>query len=447
MPGGGTGSRPFPRQFWLLAAGTLVYLVGIDMAYPFQAIYFSRDLGLSTTAVGIILGLTLLATLPLQVVGGALCDRLGRRPLLIVSICGSMTLFLGLGLTSNVALIVVLVTVEAGLGWAQYATASNAMVADLTPVEQRAEAFSIVRVALNTGMTLGPLVGGLLIARDPSFRLNFLGGCLVCGVFLAMVVFLFRETRPPATAATPIGATFRGYGHVLRDRRMLAFCLVALFPLFGFGQIWVTLPIMLGDLHDVPVPLWSFTLVVYGACTALLQYPVVRLLCRFDHMLLLAFASTCVGIGMGAAAFVPWPLTIACIVTVSLGIVILLPIAATVVSRLAPVELRGRYMGAWTLVYIGGYSLGPLLGGWALEALGGRGAFALIAAAGLTGAALFTLQRGRLPSGAGAGRGEPAEAVAAELAGAAPAGPVTQIPPLCEHESGSAPRTTRRPTP
>ncbi len=47
----------------------------------------------------------------------------------------------------------------------------------------------------------------------------------------------------------------------------------------------------------------------------------------------------------------------------------------------------------WTLVYIGGYALGPLLGGWAMDALGDRGAFAVVAAAGLLGALLFPLLR------------------------------------------------------
>ena len=65
------------------------------------------------------------------------------------------------------------------------------------------------------------------------------------------------------------------------------------------------------------------------------------------------------------------------------------------VSHLAPAALRGRYMGSWTLVYMGGYALGPLLGGWALDALGGRGAFAVVAAAGLLGALLFPLLRTR----------------------------------------------------
>ena len=97
--------RSLPRQFWLLAAGTLVYLIGVEMAYPFEAIYMNRNLGVSMTTVGLILGITLLATLPMQVIDGALCDRVGRRPVLIVAIHGSMTLCIGLGLTRDLWLV------------------------------------------------------------------------------------------------------------------------------------------------------------------------------------------------------------------------------------------------------------------------------------------------------------------------------------------------------
>jgi MFS family permease len=387
--------RTMPRQFWLLAAGTLVYLIGVEMAYPFETIYLNGTLGISMTRLGLILGVTLFATLPVQVVGGALCDKVGRRPVLIVAILGSMTLYIGLGLTRNLGLVIALIAFESAFGWAQYITASNAMIADLTPLSRRAEAFSVSRVALNLGVTIGPLIAAPLIIIDPSFRLTFLGAGAVCGVFLVMVVFLFKETRPATTHSVSIAVVFGGYGAVLRDRRMIVFCLVALLPLYGFGQIWVTMPIMLGDLYGVSAQQWGLAMVAYGAATAVLQYPVVRIVGRLDHMLLMALASLCIGIGLGGSALSPWPWTLAWIALVSLGIVLFIPFSSTIVSHLAPAEFRGRYMGFWTLVYMGGYALGPLLGGWALDALDGRGAFLAIAAAGVLGAALFPLLRAR----------------------------------------------------
>ncbi len=395
-----------------------MYLIGVEMCFPFETIYLDRELHVSMTDIGLILGIALLATLPMEVVGGALCDRWGRRPLLIVGICGGMTLYIGLGLTRQLWLVVVLFFVEAAFGWAQFVTASNAMVADLAPMERRADAYSIFRVALNTGITVGPLFAAPLISLDPTFHTTFLVGGGIVGIFLLMVVAVFRETRPATVPVTSIAATFTGYGRVLRDRRMLAFCLVALLPLFAFGQIWVTLPIMLGDLHGVTAQLWSVALVVYGAATAILQYPVVRGLRRVDQLRLMAVASACMGIGLGVAAFVAWPATLACVLVISVGVVLFAPISSTIVSTLAPPELRGRYMGAWTLVWMGGYALGPLIGGWLLDALGGRAAFAVNMAACLVGAALFVaLQRAFAAAGAAERHGglAPEEALAAEL--------------------------------
>lgn len=415
-----TDLHSLPRQFWLLAAGTFVYLIGVEMVYPFESIYLNRELGVSMTTVGLILGVSLIATLPMQAVGGALCDRFGRRPVLIVAIVGSMTLYVGLGLTRQLWLIVALIVVEAAFGWAQYITASNAMIADITPPARRAEAFSVSRVALNAGITVGPLLAAPLITLDPTFRLTFISAGVICGGFLVMVVFLFKETRPATVDVVSIPASFRGYGEVLRDRRMLVFCLVASLPLYGFGQVWVTTPIMLGDLHGVSAQMWSLCLVVYGASTAILQYPVIRRLGRYDHMLLLALSSAAIGLGMGAAAFAPWPWTLACVVTISFGIVLLIPIAATVVSSLAPVALRGRYMGVWTFAYMGGYALGPLLGGWALDALGGRGSFLTIAGSGLLGAALFAALRRRVGRSGPTAADDAASALGARLRGERP---------------------------
>jgi MFS family permease len=407
--------KTLPRQFWVLAAGIFVFLVGVEMTYPYETLYLNGELGVSMTTLGIILGVTLLATLPMQVAGGALCDKVGRRPVLIVAILGSMTLYVGLGLTRDLALIVALIAFEAAFGWAQFITASNAMIADVTTMEQRTEAYSVSRVALNAGITVGPLLALPLLAADPSYRLNFFASGIVCAVFLLIVVLRLRETRPETVEAVSLTAAFRGYGAVLRDRHMLRFCLIALLPLYAFGQIWATMPVMLADLHSVTPQRWSAAMIAYGISVVVLQYPVIRALRDADHMLLLSLSCVAVGAGVGVAAFAPWPATLACIVSIAFGIVLLLPIASTVASRLAPAGLRGRYMGMWTMVYMGGYALGPLLGGWALDALGGRAAFAAVAAACFTGAALFPLLRqgvrgrveeARLPEAADAPGGE-----------------------------------------
>jgi MFS family permease len=137
-------------------------------------------------------------------------------------------------------------------------------------------------------------------------------------------------------------------------------------------------------------------LALYALTGTVLQYPVVRLVHRRDSMLLMACASVLIGVGLGGAVLVPfgWA-TRGLFMAVAVGVMLFIPISTTVVSRLAPADLRGRYMGAWTLVWLAGYALGPLFGGMALDTLGPREAYLLVALTGLGGAALFILLRAR----------------------------------------------------
>jgi MFS family permease len=130
---------------------------------------------------------------------------------------------------------------------------------------------------------------------------------------------------------------------------------------------------------------------------ALLGYPVMRAVRHVDPMLLLSISSVFVAVGLGGTAIAQpgWQLY-ALVCVLSLGEVLLGPVAASIVSDLAPEAIRGRYNGAWTIVWNGGASLGPAFGGWSMQTLGGRQTFAIVFFVGLTGAALFLLLRGRV---------------------------------------------------
>ena len=92
----------FPRSYWLLMGGTVPYLIGYECGYPFESIYLNEQLGVSLTAIGLIYGLSQLAGLPMQIVGGAAADRFGRRGVLIVGISATIVLFEGLAMARSV---------------------------------------------------------------------------------------------------------------------------------------------------------------------------------------------------------------------------------------------------------------------------------------------------------------------------------------------------------
>ena len=60
-------------------------------------------------------------------------------------------------------------------------------------------------------------------------------------------------------------------------------------------------------------------MIVYGVSMVVLQYPVIRILGRRDHMLLMTLSCLALGAGVGSAPFLPWPATLLSIVLISLG--------------------------------------------------------------------------------------------------------------------------------
>jgi MFS family permease len=414
--------RVFPRQFWLLAGGFVVLLTGIDMCFPFETTYLHDRLGISMTAVGLLLGVPLLAALPFYVLDGIITDRYGRKPGMIAGICFVAVLYTTLAFSGAMWQIAVAISLEAAFGWALFVTGSNTMIADLVPFARRAEAYSITRVALHIGMIIGPLLAAVVLVRDPTYRSLFLTGAAICIVYVLIVVFVFRETRPQeARAESSVGETVRGYGHVLGDRRFLAFCAIAFLPLFAFGQIWTILPVMLRNAQGMPAETWGLVVAFYAVSVTIFQYPVIRRLRKADHIVLMGAASLLIGVGLGGAVLVPWGvLTFVCVFVLGQGVVLLIPISSTVSAELAPIALRGRYMGTWTLVQMAGYALGPTFGGLAMDRLGERGAALVVIACGALGAVLYAAlaRRFRIADAAE----EAAERYAAETAPAGPPG-------------------------
>ena len=273
------------------------------------------------------------------------------------------------------------------------------MIADLLPQKQRAEGFSITRVSMNLGVVLGPARPVSRSGWGVSFRQLFLsaaGGCVIIARDRRRVGRV--KSRPASAVETGRStdvAGRTGYRIVLADRRFLIFCAVAVPPGLLHRQLRLDL---LGVHHrrtsTCPYGTWGWLLAMNALIVAAVQYPLVRVLKWRNRMMLLAVSSALLGVGIGGSAFAGALSTLVVLVMVmSLGEVLLSPVASAEVSDFAPEAVRGRYMGVWTVVWSGGAALGPAFGGWAMDAIGARkpsscscwsasparGAFALLA--------------------------------------------------------------------
>ncbi len=387
--------RSHPAQFWVLTLGIFIYVAAAALAFPFEAIYLSENLGVSMTMIGVVFGLVPLAVMPVQFWGGHLTDRLGRRIVILLSVFIGVIWFIGFAFVTELWQVAALVALESALGWPLFQTASNAMIADLLPPEKRQEGFGITRVAMNLGVVLGPALAGMAFGRGATFRQLFLAAALGCGLMVVMMAIWIRESRPPSALrpARHTDAKGRsGYRLVLHDRVFIIFCLVAVIPVFCIGNFGSIYAVYVTGYLGVPKAEWGYLLALNAGVVALVQYPLVRALRRRNRMILLAISSGLLALGIGGSAFAGplWSLVLL-IVVLSVGETLLSPVASAEVSDLAPEAVRGRYMGVWTVVWNGGAALGPAFGGWAMDTYGGREAFAMLLVIGLVGAGCFLL--------------------------------------------------------
>ena len=422
-------ARVFPRQFWLLVVGTFFYLLVTSLAFPFTAILLKDRLGVSMGVVGAIMGGTALAGLPLQLVAGSVSDRLGRRVVMILCAAGSTVMYGGLAFVHGLWPACALVFCDRAIGWPMFLTASNTMVADLVRPRLRPEGYSMVRLMIGAGEVVGPLIAAaLLAARCPLPVLFVLAGA-GCLVFLVFTLVALKETKPARPArgreagvtevqalgysvATPVPTSRRrrpkaagsdgGYRRVLADRRFLAFCAISLLPLFIFGQMYASFPVLVTGTLQVRQSTWGLLMSFMAVVVVLTQYPAIRLVKRLDPMVQVALASALFGLGLGLTAFVPVALLLVTMATLALGQALFGPVTSAIVADMADLEVRGRYMGVWTLIWsTGQQAVGPLLGGVLFDRLGPHGSYGLIVATGLAGACLYPwLRTSRRPAAA-----------------------------------------------
>jgi len=140
---------------------------------------------------------------------GALSDRFGRRPVVLLSNLGLGLDYLVMALAPNVVWLIIGRTIS-GIASSSFSTA-GAYIADVTPVEERAAAYGKIGMVFGLGFVFGPALGGWLGSFDP--RLPFWGAAALSLLNAGYGFFVLPESLPPQSRmafgwrrANPVGS-------------------------------------------------------------------------------------------------------------------------------------------------------------------------------------------------------------------------------------------------
>src|SRR5262249_4658721 len=147
------------RRLLVIVLTLVVNLIGFGIMIPLLPLY-TKSFGASEQVIGLVIATFSLCQLVASPALGALSDRWGRRPVLVLSLIGTVVSFVMLALSRSIPMLFAARLVD-GLSGGNISTA-RAYIADITTEDERAKAYGLIGAAFGVGFVLGPALGGAL---------------------------------------------------------------------------------------------------------------------------------------------------------------------------------------------------------------------------------------------------------------------------------------------
>jgi MFS family permease len=340
--------------------------MAISMSLPFMALYLFEKRGLSMAMVGVIILISGIGSGVSSLFGGSIADRLGRRPLLIITFALSLLMFAGMAILIGygapvLAIIVAYTLVRSAL--AMQRPAIQAIVIDLAPRERLAETYGLLRIGGNLGFAIGPAIGGFLAAFLSYAWIFGLAG-LIVGMALIVIILYFKESFNQGLEKVNISSVFS----VAKNRSLLVFTAFSLLVFLVMGQLSSTLSVYTVSYAGFSTSQYGFLLTLNGAIIVLFQYPFSQIMGRFALYKPIVLGAFLYGIGYLILVWVgDYRLALFSMFIITSGEITFAPTSSAVVGAMAEENWRGRYMAFFGLSETLGWSLGPLIGGFLLD--------------------------------------------------------------------------------
>jgi len=360
----------YDRQVWMLFAGTIINTIGGTMVMPFMSIYMYTQMNVSMTMVGLAFFIGTVLGAVASYIGGSVCDRYGRKKVFIAGLTMQVVslLLISMAIDAKASywpLVAVLAIGQIIDGL--YRPVPDIMIADLVEPGRRIGAYGLIRVGGNIGAVIGPVLGGALALVAMSYSSMFYIAALTTFIFLLVVIFKLRDTKPTETCST---VRLREIGKIAADRPFLLFCLLIMLLLIPYSQMYVLMSVYSSAYLGMNTLEVGGIFAVSGIMVALFQFPITMVIGRYRMTSMLALAALVFAVGFGLVAVASTlAMMYICMIIITIAEMIWVPSDSTLRANLAPKDRRGQYFGFASLVSAMGFAIGPLFGGLLKDSL------------------------------------------------------------------------------
>ncbi|GAQ12697.1 multidrug resistance protein [Myroides odoratimimus] len=365
------------------------------MVLPFLGVYMTKELHFSQEQTGYVLACFGVGSIIGTTVGGWVTDKIGNYKVQYLSLIGSIPVFIMLPHFTSVVSLALMMLLQSAVS-EMFRPANSVAITMYAKPENITRAFSLNRMAVNLGFSIGPAMGGILAAI--SYALLFYVNATAA--FLAAVVFIYffrnRKTnkellleQEDITELTEIEDVSNKSPY--KDKMFLIYSVFCTLYSIAFLQLLSTLPIFYEKAVGLDEVEIGLILGYSGLLIFLTEMLLVHVAEKFFTIRQTIFYGVMISaLGYGMLAFdhsyisIYISMTILCV-----SEMLAMPFTSTVTAMRAGSKNKGAYMGVNGLTFAIGFIISPILGTKVASTLGydvlwlGTAALVIIAALGL----------------------------------------------------------------
>lgn len=354
-----------PLQYLAIFLTVFIDILGFGIVIPVLPLY-AEHFGATAVQIGWLVGIFSLAQFFFAPVWGKISDRVGRKPVLLIGVLGTVGGYLLMGLAHTVLLLFVARLIQ-GIAGANI-SAAQAYLADISPPEQRARAMGLLGAAFGLGFVFGPALGGWASGTFNYAAPMFIASGLAAVNFLFITLYLpeSHKGRGAASLRQPI---FPELLHNVNRRQYFSSLVCYFLVIVGFSMMTTLFALFLNRRFGLDALHTGYILAGIGVIGVIIQGGLIgRLVKRFGELALAASGALimCVGL-VGLALCRHFDLMLAASSAVGIGNSLLMPTLTSLASRSASPEWQGRALG---VVQSGGSFarwVGPISAGFLLS--------------------------------------------------------------------------------
>lgn len=347
------------RALGVLFSIVVIDLVGFGIVVPVLP-FFITEFGASAGELGLLVASYAAMQFVFAPIWGRLSDRIGRRPVMLMTIAGSSAALLLAGLAPSMAWLFVARIL--GGGFAANISVASAYISDATDESERTRWMGLLGASFAVGFTLGPLIGGLL--GPLGYHVPLLVAAGMAAVNVVWAAFVLREPPEPALSSAPAAPEAD-----LEDPRVAKICNANLLFSLAVTQLETVFAFLMMDRFDYDIR--SVAIILFGMAVVMggVQGGGIRALAaRFGERNLLYAGAVLMAIAFAAIPFAPTVAILLVPLLISaVGRGICQPSMMSLASSFAGSNTRGAVMGKFTSRASLARAIGPLPAGFLFD--------------------------------------------------------------------------------